>query len=232
MSASNVVNSCTVAQKMNGQSVSVVLVPYLAPAEWRARGHSHCYSDDRQTKPNTTRPTRDGLIFLNAAHTRPPLSLFSTSNTSLPPRGIISSSYPRQAVHVSTLIGKHRAYTQSTNILNCSINPDHTPHAFLRTSSNPPDGRDYPRTLNGADYMSFTSTPLGQGRRLDHHAFLRKTASTNAAVYGSSSTQGHATAVSQRPRSRHNTTSNPVSYSYGYVPHHVFLSIIPLLISH
>ncbi|KAI0091310.1 hypothetical protein BDY19DRAFT_935069 [Irpex rosettiformis] len=64
--------------------------------------------------------------------------------------------------------------------------------------------------------MSFASTPLGQGRRLDHHTFLRKTSSTSAAVTASSSTQIHATNASQRPRSQRAALSNgPVSYSYG-----------------
>ncbi|KAI0694602.1 hypothetical protein BC835DRAFT_1415220 [Cytidiella melzeri] len=59
--------------------------------------------------------------------------------------------------------------------------------------------------------MSFASTPLGQGRRLDHHTFLKKGASTSIA--GSST---HATAASQRPHTlRQNLSTNPVSYSYG-----------------
>lgn len=82
--------------------------------------------------------------------------------------------------------------------------------------------------------MSFASTPLGQGRRLDHHTFLRKTASTSSAVTASSSTQTHATNASQRSHSQRTNLSRNPSYSYGYVflspPRHSMASSVASLV--
>ncbi|CAL1716274.1 unnamed protein product [Somion occarium] len=51
--------------------------------------------------------------------------------------------------------------------------------------------------------MSFSSTPLGQGRRLDHHTFLNKNPSTSS------------TTTTQRSRTPPLRRQIPTSYSYG-----------------
>lgn len=111
-------------------------------------------------------------------------------------------------------------------------NPIHRfPNRILTTTPLPrfPTSSRVPRTVvlspeieHNEEFMSFASTPLGQGRRLDHHTFLNKAASTNA----SSQAQTHATGISRPHVLRQNINNPSASYAHGYV-HHV--SHIPTL---
>ena len=58
--------------------------------------------------------------------------------------------------------------------------------------------------------MSFASTPLGQGRRLDHHTFLKGASANPAQIHGAA----HGLRAHPQRQSTHNP---PVSYAYGCV---------------
>lgn len=62
--------------------------------------------------------------------------------------------------------------------------------------------------------MSFASTPLGQGRRLDHRTFLNKKPLSTSSL----STAGSSTHIQAGTRTQRSQAHPPASYAYGCVP--------------